>query len=136
MNLMLAEKLLEKQFKEKKLENGGEFMLYLLILETRGDFRGALSILDQPDVDLDVRLATHNYTLEKRIDYLRSLGEWNQLRELCESRLDDALLVDNWTLYLAYIDSLERSTPRNKLLKFVYFLVKKLRKKKLNFAFL
>ena len=42
MNLQLAEKLLEKQFKEKKLDNGGEYQLYLLILETRGDFKSAL----------------------------------------------------------------------------------------------
>ena len=116
MNLMLAEKLLEKQFKEKKMENGGEFQLYLLILETRGDLRAALAILDQSsDLNLDVRLGTHNYTLEKRIKYLRSLGEWNQVRELCEAKLEDALLVDNWTLYLAYIDSLDLSTPSNTL---------------------
>lgn len=111
MNLMLAEKLLEKQFKEKKLENGGEFQLYLLIMETKGDIQAALKILEQPDVKWDARLGMHNYTLEKRIGYLKTLGEWNQLRELCESQLEDALLVDNWTLYSVYIESLEKSTP-------------------------
>lgn len=109
MNLTLAEKLLEKQFKEKKLDSGGEYQLYLLILETRGDFRSALKVLDEPDLDLDVKLGMHNYTLEKRAGYLRTLGEWAELRALCETKMEDALLVDNWKLYSTYLESVEKS---------------------------
>lgn len=109
MNLQLAEKLLEKQYKERKLESGGEYQLYLLILETRGDLRTALKILDQSDLDLDSKLGMYNYTLEKRIEYVRKLEEWPELRSLCESKLEESLLVDNWKLYLAYIESLEKT---------------------------
>jgi hypothetical protein len=109
MNLQLAEKILEKQFKEKKLEYGGEFQLYLHIVESRRDFKSALQILDQSHAELDSKLGTHNYTLEKRIEYLKSLEQWNELRDLCEKTLEDSLLVDNWKLYSSYIESLKRT---------------------------
>lgn len=121
MNLQLAEKLLEKQFKEKKLESGGEFQLYLLILETKGDYKSALKILDQADLELDSKIGLHNFTLEKRIDYLKALGDWDELKNVCESKLEDSLLVDNWRLYLTYIESLEKTSPSkfNKLVRYI-----------------
>lgn len=112
MYLQLAEKLLEKCFVEKKMTDmNGEYLLYLEILIRKKKFQHALNVLNEADEN---RLGQVDFKLNKQLFLYKSLADWQKIRELCEQRFStndyanesNTLLLDNWTFYLQYIESL------------------------------
>ena len=104
MLLPLAERMIAKMAKEKKMEQEQETHLYLMVLELQKKFQEALNILDGPvGKQLEDKTSYWELCNTKKIDYLKKLQKWEQVNSLAKDVLQQN--PDQWSLYLDYITS-------------------------------
>ena len=104
MLLPLAERMVAKMAKEKKMEQEQETHLYLMILELQRKFKEALEVLDGP-IGEKLKEETSYWELfnTKKIDYLKKLEKWSFVNSLAKEMLQQT--PDQWNVYLDYITS-------------------------------
>lgn len=104
MLLPLAERMVAKMAKEKKMEQEQETHLYLMILELQRKFKEALEVLDGP-IGEQLKEQTSYWELfnTKKIDYLKKLEKWTSVNSLAKEMLQQT--PDQWNVYLDYITS-------------------------------
>ena len=104
MLLPLAEKMIAKMAKEKKMEQEQETHLYLMVLELQQKFQEALEVLDGPIGD-HLKSKTSYWELfnTKKLDYLKKLDKWSLVNSLAKDMLQQT--PDQWNVYLDYITS-------------------------------
>ena len=77
MLLPLAERMIAKMAKEKKMEQEQETHLYLMVLELQKKFQEALNILDGPvGKQLEDKTSYWELCNTKKIDYLKKLQKY------------------------------------------------------------
>ncbi|KAF2354373.1 N-acetyltransferase B complex non-catalytic subunit [Trinorchestia longiramus] len=113
--LTLAERMVEKFFKEGKLEAEAEVLAYLYILELQNKYIDALDILDS-DLKEKITQQPTNFIPLKRINYHFALQQWRQAHVICKELIE--LQRDNWQHYESFCYSLlklyENSSPTDK----------------------
>ena len=104
MLLPLAEKMIAKMAKEKKMEQEQETHLYLMVLELQKKFQEALEVLDGPIGD-HLKSKTSYWELfnTKKLDYLKKLEKWSLVNSLAKDMLQQT--PDQWNVYLDFITS-------------------------------
>ena len=104
MLLPLAEKMIAKMAKEKKMEQEQETHLYLMVLELQKKFSDALEVLNGP-IGQQLQNKTSYWELfnTKKIDYLKKLEKWGLVNSLAKEMLVQT--PDQWNIYLDYITS-------------------------------
>uniref|UniRef100_A0A6A7FX51 N-terminal acetyltransferase B complex subunit MDM20 homolog n=1 Tax=Hirondellea gigas TaxID=1518452 RepID=A0A6A7FX51_9CRUS len=94
--LTLAERMVEKFFKEGKLEAEAEVVAYLYILELQNKYTDALDILDSDLAD-KITQQPANFLQLKRVHYHVSLQHWQEANNICRDLIDTER--DNWQHY-------------------------------------
>ena len=98
MLLPLAEKMIAKMAKEKKMEQEQETHLYLMVLELQRKFKDALEVLDGP-IGKQLKEKTSYWELFNtiKIDYLKKLEKWNVVNSLAKEILQNTYFPQNKT---------------------------------------
>ena len=104
MLLPLAEKMIAKMAKEKKMEQEQETHLYLMVLELQKKYNDALQVLDGP-IGKQLKDKTSYWELfnTRKLEYLKKLEKWSLVNSLAKEMLENA--PDQWNVYLDYITS-------------------------------
>ncbi|XP_018024748.1 N-alpha-acetyltransferase 25, NatB auxiliary subunit [Hyalella azteca] len=103
MCLTLAERMVEKFYKEGKLEAEAEVLAYLYVLELQKKYLDALEILDS-DLREKITQQPANFVQLKRINYHLAQQQWQQAHAICKELI--ALQRDNWQHYESFCFSL------------------------------
>lgn len=109
MYLVLAEKILQKAYKEKKMEYNGEFLLYLNILENKTKFDESLEIVNEfNEKEYSSNIGQIDFKIRKKLIYFEKMKKWTALRFLCEQFIENEsnANIDDWLVYLTYINCL------------------------------
>ncbi|XP_018335486.1 phagocyte signaling-impaired protein isoform X2 [Agrilus planipennis] len=97
--LSLAERMMDKQKTEDKLEAEPEVQLYLIILELQEKYEEALAVLESP---LGTMLTCSPPTMYK-LPYLIKMKRWRGVNLFCKNILTESM--DRWDVWKEYINS-------------------------------
>jgi len=115
ITLPLAQKMVEKMEKEGKIEQDQETIIYLLILELRNNWKGALDLLNGPlGKKLENSASYHLICLTKRIDLEGKVENWSEVARLSRNVLLQQ--PDSWDMFNNYIQAvikLQETSTRN-----------------------
>jgi hypothetical protein len=109
MFMVLAEKILQKAYKDQKMEFNGEFLLYLNILEGKNRFEEALQIVtDLNEEDHLSQIGQIDFKVKRKLAYFKQMKKWTALKFLSEQFIEHESNdnIDDWLVYLDYIESL------------------------------
>ncbi len=86
--LQLAERMIDKMAKEKKVEQEQETQLYLMVLELQHKFREALGVLEGPlGRKLEETSSFVNLVPSRKLEYLKKLEMWRGVNALSKQML-------------------------------------------------
>jgi len=104
ITLPLAQKMVEKMEADGKMEQDQETIIYLLILELRNNWKGALDLLNGPlGKKLENSASYHLICLTKRIDLEGRLENWSEVARLSRNVLLQQ--PDSWDMFNNYIQA-------------------------------
>lgn len=101
--LTLAERMVERFFREGKLEAEAEVLAYLYILELQNKFEEALDILET-DLRDKITQQPANFVQLKRLHYHTSLQRWGRAHAIAKELIEQER--DNWQHYESFCASL------------------------------
>jgi len=102
ISLPLAHKMVSKMEKDGKMEQEQETMLYLMILELRKDWKGALDVLNGTlGKKLENSASYHLHAINKRVDIEERLKNHTEVARLCRNILLSQ--PDSWDTLVSYI---------------------------------
>lgn len=102
--LLLAQRMVDKFVKEKRLEAEAEVQLYLMVLEMQEKYQEALDVLHGPLGDCLISYL--DFVPQRKVELLSKLGQWAQVNSVCKTLLLNS--PDNWQYYEQYLDSVEK----------------------------
>ena len=129
MLLPLAERMIAKMAKEKKMDQEQETHLYLLVLELQRKFKDALEVLEGPiGSQLEEKTSYWELVNTKKLDYLKKLEKWHLVNSLAKKILQHT--PDQWNVYLDYITSVfhvidDENSNKSKQIKEVIQILKR-----------
>jgi len=104
VSLPLAQKMVEKMEKDGKMEQEQETIIYLMILELRNNWKGALELLNGPlGKKLENSASYHLICLNKRIEIEGKLENWSEVARLSRNVLLQQ--PDSWDMFNNYIQA-------------------------------
>ncbi|XP_065289709.1 N-alpha-acetyltransferase 25, NatB auxiliary subunit isoform X2 [Dermacentor albipictus] len=102
--LLLAQRMVDKFVKERRIEAEAEVQLYLLVLEMQEKYQEALDVLHGP---LGESLTSYlDFVHQRKVELLSKLGRWPEVNSVCKSLLLSN--PDNWQYYKQYLDSVDK----------------------------
>ncbi|KAH7956605.1 hypothetical protein HPB52_011025 [Rhipicephalus sanguineus] len=102
--LLLAQRMVDKFVKERRIEAEAEVQLYLMVLEMQEKYQEALDVLHGP---LGESLTSYlDFVHQRKVELLSKLGRWPEVNSVCKSLLLGN--PDNWQYYKQYLDSVEK----------------------------
>ncbi|XP_028396566.1 N-alpha-acetyltransferase 25, NatB auxiliary subunit-like [Dendronephthya gigantea] len=107
MLLPLAEKMILKFIKDKKVESHEEVYVYLLVLEMQEKYEGALEVINGPLGEF----LFPNVKAKKKVDYLLKLERWREVNLLYKNLIEEN--PDEWSSYQGYLESMIKLVETN-----------------------
>uniref|UniRef100_A0A224YWA9 N-terminal acetyltransferase B complex subunit MDM20 homolog n=1 Tax=Rhipicephalus zambeziensis TaxID=60191 RepID=A0A224YWA9_9ACAR len=102
--LLLAQRMVDKFVKERRIEAEAEVQLYLMVLEMQEKYQEALDVLHGP---LGESLTSYlDFVHQRKVELLTKLGRWPEVNSVCKSLLLGN--PDSWQYYKQYLDSVEK----------------------------
>ncbi|XP_023344164.1 N-alpha-acetyltransferase 25, NatB auxiliary subunit [Eurytemora carolleeae] len=124
VSLPLALKMVQKMDKEGKMEQEQETMLYLMILELKQDWKGAVDVLNSPlGKKLENSASFHLHCINKRIELEERLENWPEVARLSRNILLSQ--PDSWetaTSYVRAVHCIQKSGRKGSLKEMQYDL--------------
>ncbi|KAH6932585.1 hypothetical protein HPB50_007832 [Hyalomma asiaticum] len=113
--LLLAQRMVDKFVKERRIEAEAEVQLYLMVLEMQEKYQEALDVLHGP---LGDSLTSYlDFVHQRKVELLSKLDRWPEVNSVCKSLLLGNRTCsfylfffaspDNWQYYKQYLDSVE-----------------------------
>lgn len=120
MFMVLAEKILQKAYKDKKMEYNGEFLLYMNILEEKQLYEEALQIVNDLNEGELSQIGQIDFKVKRKLSYFKKMKKWTGLKFTSEQFIEHESNdnIDDWLVYLDYIESvveLYKTTGDNEL---------------------
>jgi len=113
LTLPLAQRMVEKMIKEGKMEQEQETQLYLMVLELQQKYKEGLDVIEgELGQKLDASTSFVNFVNNKRLEYLKKLGKWQEVNALVKKMLRKE--PDQWNVYQDYITSVFLIVDQNK----------------------
>ncbi|XP_049520620.1 N-alpha-acetyltransferase 25, NatB auxiliary subunit [Dermacentor silvarum] len=83
--LLLAQRMVDKFVKERRIEAEAEVQLYLMVLEMQEKYQEALDVLHGP---LGESLTSYlDFVHQRKVELLSKLGRWPEVNSVCKSLL-------------------------------------------------
>ncbi|XP_075739875.1 N-alpha-acetyltransferase 25, NatB auxiliary subunit [Rhipicephalus microplus] len=102
--LLLAQRMVDKFVKERRIEAEAEVQLYLMVLEMQEKYQEALDVLDGP---LGDSLTSYlDFVYEHKVELLGKLGRWPEANAVSKTLLLGN--PDNWQYHKQYLNSVEK----------------------------